>query len=76
MPVPDSPSEPIVSTKYAPSQALRRRTVSSHKLRSLYVGCGETGSTLLGPLQKYFNFCQIGEKGTPWHFWEDKSRLT
>ena len=19
---------------------------------------------------------QIGEKGTPWHFWEDKSRLT
>ena len=31
-------------------------------------------STLMGPLQSS-EFRQIGEKGAPWHFWEDKSRL-
>ena len=39
------------------------------------VGCGQTGSTLMVPLQKQ-GFFQIGEKGTPWHFLEGKSRLT
>ena len=24
----------------------------------------------------YIFICQIGEKGTPWHFWGGKSRLT
>ena len=38
-------------------------------------GCGQMGSTLTGPLQKPF-ISTDWEKGTPWHFWEDKSRLT
>ena len=28
-----------------------------------------------GVVAKVMMFCQIAEKGTPWHFWEDKSRL-
>ena len=47
----------------------------AHDTHGAKVGCGQMGSTLMGPLQKY-QFCQIGEKGTPWHFWEDESRLT
>ena len=32
-------------------------------------GCGQTGSTLTGPLQKKMFLTDWG-KGTPWHFWE------
>ena len=38
------------------------------------LGCGQMGSTLMGPLQNN-EFWQIERKGTPWHFWEDDSRL-
>ena len=32
-------------------------------------------STLIGGAAKVMNVDTLGEKGTPWHFWEDKRRL-
>ena len=29
---------------------------------------------VMGPLQSN-DFCRIGKKDSPWHFWEDKSKL-
>ena len=29
-----------------------------------------------GAAARVINFDRLKEKGTPWHFWEDKSRLT
>ena len=34
------------------------------------------GSALMGPLRKVMRFDRLGKKGSPWHFWEYKSRLT
>ena len=53
----------------------RRQGTESEAERRGSFGCGQMGSTLMGPLQNN-EFRQIGEKGTPWHFWEDHSRLT
>ena len=39
------------------------------------LGCGQMGSTLIGPLQKQWILTDW-EKGTPWHCWEDSSKLT
>ena len=41
-----------------------------------HLGCGQMGSTLMGPLQQYWCLTDWWKKGRPgWHFWEDKSRL-
>ena len=40
------------------------------------LGRGQRGSTLVGAAAKVRNFDRLGEKGTPWHFGEDKRRLT
>ena len=37
---------------------------------------GQLGSTLMGQLQKQDILTDYGERGTPWYFWERKSRLT
>ena len=42
---------------------------------SKQLGCGQMGPTLMGPLPKE-GILKDCEKGTPWHFWEDKIRLT
>ena len=33
------------------------------------------GLSLYGVAAKVMTFGRLGEKGTPWHFWGDKSRL-
>ena len=58
----------------APGCSGRKALPSSWSSAGL--GCGQMGSTLMGPLQKNMYFGQIGEKGTPWHFGKYKSRLT
>jgi len=43
--------------------------------RRSYLGCRQTGSTLVGSPGGVF-FLQLGEKGTPWHLWENTSKLS
>ena len=43
--------------------------------RRLWIGCGQGGQHEWGRCKSH-ELWQIGEKGTPWHFWEHKSRLT
>ena len=39
-------------------------------------GCGQNGVNTNGTAAKVMNFDRLGTRCAPWHFWEDKSRLT
>ena len=39
------------------------------------LGCGQNGVNTNGAAAKVMSFDRLGEKGTPWHLWEDKSRF-
>ena len=40
------------------------------------MGCGQNGVSTNGAAAKVMDFDRLGQKGTLWHFWEVKSRLT
>ena len=42
----------------------------------IYIYTNNGVNTTNGAAAKVMNVDRLGQKGTPWHFWEDKSRFT
>ena len=55
--------------------SVRAKPNKTQETAGRQIGSRQMGSTLMGPQQKQLILTDWG-KGTPWHFWEDQSRLT
>ena len=56
--------------------AYNRKCARLRRLHARLIWLRTNGVNTNGTAAKVMNFDRLGKKGTPWHFWEDKSRLT